>query len=441
MLRSLSLSNFRAFKTAHLEFSTLNIFVGPNNSGKSSIISAVNLIAQNVKREASATGSGLSLNGAYAELGTYYDVVFGHKANSNMKIELEVGRYTFEYQFRYRIQRREIELSKAIVGDRSNFYVFQAKKDSVSHTVYSGKTQRTHPLTKVRPRINGLMFYLPFSLMLSEQATPDETDALDAARTLLRGMSQLAGQFEVFDSVGAFRAPPQRTYLYSGETPTEVGRAGENFAQIIASSAASRERTEQAMVQRVNKWFLGAGIARDIQMRGLTNRHFELQVEDRLGLASNIVDVGFGCSQVLPVIIGGYKLLARRTRRRDAIYVVQEPEIHLHPNAAAHLGTFFCDLARSGVQCFVETHSENLVLRVARHVASGHIPPSDIRIFWVDDRSGERTVTQLQFRDDGSFEIDWPDGFFPTRSIETLELARAAANIPSADQLELTFDE
>lgn len=440
MINYLHLSNFRAFKDLQLRFAKLNIFVGPNNSGKSSAISAINLIAQNVKRDRRA--SGLALTGAYTDLGSYYDVVYGHKANSNMKIAFGVDGVSYEYNFRYRLQRRQIELYKASISSRSVKYNYVLTKEGSEHTVSTEGKRGNHKILGVRPRLSGLTFLLPMSSVMATQTEKDREVYQEARSLLTRSAMGLEDQFSNFDAVGPFRAAPERTYLYSGEVPHEVGRQGENFAQILANSSSSRDRHSQALVSRVSRWFTGAGIASSIQIRGLTNRHFELCVEDRIGFSSNIVDVGFGCSQVLPVVIGGYRLVQPRSDsrpRQQGLFVVQEPEIHLHPSAAAHLGSFFVDLVRNGVQCFVETHSENIVLRVARHVAAGHIKAEDVKIFWVSDDSLERSVTELEFKDDGSFDIEWPEGFFPTRSQEVLALAKAASNIGDGGQLELAL--
>jgi predicted ATPase len=120
-----------------------------------------------------------------------------------------------------------------------------------------------------------------------------------------------------------------------------------------------------------------------------------------------------------------------RPTRRGAIYVVQEPEIHLHPSAAAQLGTFFVDLAQRNIQCFVETHSENIILRVARLVAEGQLKASDVNIYWVSGNKGEHRADLLKLNSDGTFRERWPEGFFPTRADETLELARAASSTRS----------
>jgi predicted ATPase len=152
--------------------------------------------------------------------------------------------------------------------------------------------------------------------------------------------------------------------------------------------------------------------------------------------------VGFGCSQVLPVLTAGLNLFADDGRETNRILLVQEPEIHLHPNAQAALGSFFVNLVQTEGQVFIETHSDSLVLRIARHVAMEHIKPSDVSIFFVSDELDNRVVP-ISITEDGRFDPEWPGGFFPQRQIESFELARAAAGIPrrSARQLAFSYPE
>jgi predicted ATPase len=105
--------------------------------------------------------------------------------------------------------------------------------------------------------------------------------------------------------------------------------------------------------------------------------------------------------------------------------IVQEPEIHLHPNAQASLGSFFASLMQGDGQLFVETHSDNLVLRIARHVADGTLAPDDVKIFYVHKRGGVSLVRDIGIARDGTFSNDWPGGFFPQRQHESLSLAQA----------------
>ena len=136
--------------------------------------------------------------------------------------------------------------------------------------------------------------------------------------------------------------------------------------------------------------------------------------------------VGFGCSQVLPVLVAGIGHALFPRTRAPSILIIQEPEIHLHPNAQAALGSFFANLVSRRGQVFIETHSDNLVLRIARHVALGDIPADQVKIFYVEDAAGGRKVHEVGIDETGSFDPSWPGGFFPQRQHESFEVARAA---------------
>jgi predicted ATPase len=181
------------------------------------------------------------------------------------------------------------------------------------------------------------------------------------------------------------------------------------------------------MTNSISRWLLENRIAKEIKVKALTSRHFEICLVDFKDKEHNLCDVGFGCSQVLPVLVAGLQMLGQpdKSMKRPGIFLVQEPEIHLHPNAQASLGSFFTSLAHSGVQVFVETHSEYLVLRVATEVAKGNILPTDVRVFYVRDNDGEKDVTAIDLDENGVFQTDWPDGFFPHRFAETKALAAA----------------
>src|SRR5262249_32228946 len=80
-------------------------------------------------------------------------------------------------------------------------------------------------------------------------------------------------------------------------------------------------------------------------------------------LEANVADVGYGISQILPVIVQGLLM------RPGGVYMVQQPELHLHPDAQAGLADFFLYLACYGIRVIVETHSEYLLIRLRRRLA------------------------------------------------------------------------
>ncbi|QOR69383.1 DUF3696 domain-containing protein [Ruania alkalisoli] len=123
-------------------------------------------------------------------------------------------------------------------------------------------------------------------------------------------------------------------------------------------------------------------------------------------------DVGFGISQVLPIVV---ELLSRR----NSIVVIEQPETHLHPRLQARLADLLIDTTRQGRQgnqLIVETHSEHLILRVQRRIREGSLDPSSVSVVYVDQSpEGDTTIKPLRLDEQGEFLDEWPHGFFDER--------------------------
>ncbi len=436
MIKYLRIRNFRAYADQSFKFSRLNLFIGANNSGKSSIISAINLLAQ-TSTETRGSSSPLILNGPYEELGTFQDIVHGNNVRTPIGFDFGIGDFNVSFDVKYRLQRREIEISKfSLLNGDNEIFSFQSRKDKVEIRVNRKTVESIIGTTSVRrPRFNGFWPWVPEinSLAYRENELPKNTQRLllNFIRTMRTADIKLRNTFRHFDTLSPFRAQPQRTYVYSGETPREIGRTGSNGVSLLVNDSSKRGAMKIGIEDHISDWLRVNGIADHIKVKNLTSRHFEICIVDFKGKEHNICDVGFGCSQVLPVLVGGLNLFQVNRNIKQyyggasPIFVVQEPEIHLHPNAQASLGSFFVGLAKLGGQQFIETHSDNLILRVARHVALGDIAPEDVRLFFVEDNKGDKTVTELEINPEGVFNPIWPGGFFPQRQFESLQLARA----------------
>ena len=462
MIQNISLKNFRGFRTQEFSFADINVFVGPNSSGKSSAISAINLIAQTVTNPDNTIP--LVLNGQYEDLGSYLDVVHGHRSNTPISISFSTGGYDLSIEWKYRKQRREIEISEFDLHRQgSRIYQVKFRKDAYDLFYGNRRFETWLPdVAKRRPRFRSLV-PLDFGL---QQATyglissnNERSRAISKAlnetsqKTLRDYSTQINGarrrildEFSSYDALSSFRDVPQRTYVYSGGISQSVGRTGSNAVEILVNDASKRGAQQLGLLASVSKWFKATGISRGITVKPLTSRHFEICMIGHDGGEHNICDVGFGCSQVLPVLIGGLFVTlgaagVGQIKRpgRSPTFVVQEPEIHLHPNAQAELGTFFVDLAHKGCQLFVETHSDNLCLRLASHVADGSLHPDQIKFFYLRSSQGRNVVSELSVGDDGTFRKEWPGGFFPQRQQESLNLARASVAKSDPRQYEFKY--
>ena len=120
----------------------------------------------------------------------------------------------------------------------------------------------------------------------------------------------------------------------------------------------------------------------------------------------NLVDMGYGISQVLPILT---ELL-----RPDGpqLFLLQQPEVHLHPSAQAALGSLFCSMATAGKQVIVETHSEYIVDRIRMDVRDGSsdLSPDDVSVLYFERSEQSVKIHSLSFGDDGEL-INAPPGY------------------------------
>ena len=241
-----------------------------------------------------------------------------------------------------------------------------------------------------------------------------------ACQLLFRFLSQTLTRS---DFIGPFRTPPERRYPFGGFSASRSGPTGEQAINLLITEALLNPNSPKPLHRALSFWVNHLKIAESVGIKELVKRLnlFEVDVSGAgHGTQANLVDVGFGVSQVLPVLVQGLLM------RQGGIYLVQQPEIHLHPDAQAGLADFFIYLATYGVRTIVETHSEYLLLRLRRRLAEGISPLSaglalerdefppmtkdHVAVLYAGEESGRAVVRQLQIGD--SFQFDnLPHGF------------------------------
>jgi len=138
------------------------------------------------------------------------------------------------------------------------------------------------------------------------------------------------------------------------------------------------------------------------------NEMFKIFIKQ--GLESNIKrelnDVGFGISQIIPVLIG--------IAWNKGLLVVEEPEQHLHPRAQLNFSRaifhLYLDNIRKGNYIF-ETHSQILVESFLKEINEGKFKSEDVSIFYIDQKDGESSIQRIRIYEDGSMD-SWPHGYF-----------------------------
>jgi predicted ATPase len=209
-----------------------------------------------------------------------------------------------------------------------------------------------------------------------------------------------------------------------------VDAEGRNVVEALIDDVARRGKLRGALLREVNRWLRTVGGVQLLPFRrlGRSARIYELRLKHiESGRWANFADVGSGIGQAFPVLVEGLRTPIGGT------FLVQEPEIHLHPDAQLCMGDFLIRLAEEGRTVVAETHSENILLRIRRRIAERRkvatkLDRTDVSILFVDmDEQKNSIVKALKLDELGQIE-NWPKGFMEDATEERMQLLAAAAS-------------
>jgi predicted ATPase len=217
--------------------------------------------------------------------------------------------------------------------------------------------------------------------------------------------------------IGPARARSERYYRLQDLAVSEIDPDGKNFAMFLNSLTNQQ-------VERMSDWVERLfGYRVD---KATTEGHISINLKEG-DSETNIVDTGYGVSQILPVLgqiwwSANRPLDRSRSNSEVAILAIEQPELHLHPAHQAYLADALAEpppgpaysSERPPTHYIVETHSEALVNRLGKLVAEGKLKPDDVQVIIFEPDSGDprRTNTRVsKFGKQGQL-IGWPYGFF-----------------------------
>jgi predicted ATPase len=231
--------------------------------------------------------------------------------------------------------------------------------------------------------------------------------------------------------LGANRIAP--TVIFSPDITSQWSEVGVNGANVATAIQEQGRKSilwydpeqfitmETSLIQALVTWLRFFGLLDDVRAEEQGKLGTMLKIRsDGVDRDLDLTSVGFGTSQLLPIIVQG--LLTPP----GGVFIVEQPEVHLHPHVQSQLAIFFVALTRAKVQCIIETHSENLV--------------NQLRLFIADRRYGLHEDIKMYFaqrdKEIGTFfeEVDidrrgdiknWPDGFMDESTNQAEAMLRA----------------
>ncbi|MDE0396309.1 MAG: AAA family ATPase [Candidatus Poribacteria bacterium] len=245
-----------------------------------------------------------------------------------------------------------------------------------------------------------------------------DSDIVKRSRCFLRFETQegdigfdfaIPAKYNVFNSIHlpGLRGNPERIYKLTSTGPRYPGTFENYAASIIHKWQEMGDKRLKKVVDALHT----LGLTWKIGTEKISDVGIELQV-GRLPRGSNddtdlvnIADVGFGVSQVLPVVV------ALTAAEEEQLVYLEQPELHLHPRAQVALAQVLADAAKRGVRVVTETHSSLLLLGVQTLVAEGKLSPDLVKLHWFTRREDGVTEVASADLDEAGAYGEWPEDF------------------------------
>jgi hypothetical protein len=431
----LIVENVRCFAGRHVaSLAPVTILVGENSSGKSTLVAMARLAWDAMNR-----WDIIDFNEEPFRLGAFDDIVTTTKLGG-------CGHFAVGYRFPPQTvdKRKSSALFDADVEVRIVFSGRDAQPVISEWSVRCGKYEVAHkaaaladerePILTINAPLTSLSFTardFPMaptvmaicrnwhffrmrltseakSLFGKQEGKPAAKADLDVLDLLLASVDAALRRGRPYASA-PIRTKPTRTYDPLTDKPTPEG---DHVPMMLAKLMATRPNTPEwkLLLERVQGFGAAAGLFRSIDIKRMGGKEANLPFQIRVGMDDgpqfNLVDVGYGVSQVLPILVDAIV-------NKNTMLLLQQPEVHLHPKAQAELGSFLAKLASDhrSSPILIETHSDYLVDRIRMDIRDKKgIAGKDVIILYFGRNQEGVSISPIRVDDNGNL-VDAPSGY------------------------------
>jgi predicted ATPase len=452
----LSLNNYRSIRNENFKFSKVNILIGENSSGKSSVLKFFLALKQTLQSPYNREFN-LAFSGGETDLGNYNESVYYHKNSLDLDFGFDFGNDYYEYFIAF-LQNFDKALYKKFKSNK--LFVRKVKNNSVKISFSINKNLNKHGSINAQI-LSEKNYLLKFSfsdsnefsnkeLLFSEVCDikledfiskqeyiftgveyskegfltmidgpsleksikakiSDETLAEEiflAIVYLLVAQNRLRNIIEKVSYINPTAIKPERVYLNRDLKASLNINTVEDVVNFLKIDANGSLKAEFINILRE------FGIADDIilnQDKRLPVSELKVKIKD---LTSNIMDVGYGVSLQLPIILKAL-LTERLISRNNSILLIEQPEVHLHPKLQAKFIEIVMSLSKQTTY-IIETHSEHIVRKLQVLVKQGKygIKPEDVSIHYFRRENKKTIISSHLILEDGFLEPEMPNDFF-----------------------------
>ena len=408
MITELRAQNFKSWQgTGTLQFAPLTGLFGANSSGKTSILQVLLMLKQTVEQPADWNeplyfGDETSL----VNLGNFNAVIHKHKLDLSLDISVSWKASTV------------VDINKYMMTFHSHVEMLPPSQR------HQDRSEEISFSTNIfRGAVNN--FYYKTNLYKLDVQQPN----LFRCYGLRRGQTQTVEISSIFEEafenlfsqilyLGPLREYPRRRYPWKGDHPKGIGQYGEKTTSALLSGRIRRLPVDE----QIPKWLQKLELidSYDVQPVFDTGGDYELLVKQyKDGPEVPLTDVGFGVSQVLPVLILCYYA------PEGSILILEQPEAHLHPKVQSELADVLIDVVKNRkVQIILESHSAHLLHRLQRRIAEEQMSADDTALYFCQINDGTSEIEQLDLDEYGNIR-NWPQNFFGDEMGDLVEKTKA----------------
>ncbi len=431
----LRIENVRCFADLHrIPLAPLTFFVGENSAGKSTAMGMAKFMATAIHSPAQ-----LSLNEQPFMFGNFNDIVhtFNNRTEDTFSVGYELPAITNDNRHLFEIPTT-VTLRLTFVGRDAQPHLAQwevtcrdysinveiqsatdaSRRAALQVTVSTPNHNLSTSLVGFPGGVESLFLlrdghFFSNMLLRSESSlfNPEDVsappipetdrDVIESMLSVVTRPSFLRGPI----ASAPIRTKPRRSYDPIAEKQSPEG---DHIPLLLAKLSAKENASWKKLHKKLKNFGTESGMFADISVRRFSKKDasapFQVRVKSTFGDDFNLLDVGYGVSQVLPILVDA-------TQSTSAPLLLQQPEVHLHPKAQAELGSFFADLAthRGAVPVLIETHSDYIIDRVRADIRDDRteLKAEDVRIVYFSRSDGSVSCHDIRIDDNGNL-IDPP---------------------------------
>ncbi|MGB2684450.1 MAG: AAA family ATPase [Olleya sp.] len=404
-------NNYKGYSSLELNLNTLNVLIGKNGSGKSTVTRLIPLIISSLNHSdlgpLNLNIPGIDIGGRFSDLSKNQRESSTITLGASFKMSSYVVSFTTSLIHDNELKKIIVKSFLLEIDNEVEIDVELCLEESTDidpNLFYDNLTS-----SKIILSFSGLLPSIVGDFIENKIKQNDILKGFFVQTTIIPNRVSY---------LGPFRAPLKRVYQYN-QGILNIGPQGESAPYIFCND--KNEKTG-ILQQELKEWMV-----ENFEGKYITVKQYEFGFSlnvNKNSLENNIVDDGVGFSQFFPLLINR---LSRRGADNNSIEIVEQPELHLHPAACGTIADLYLtSLENNNNTILLETHSKEILLRLRRRIAESK--DSDIHngvnIIYTSNTQDTCEIDYITVNKSG--ELDWwPEGVFEESFEEVVAISEA----------------